>query len=215
MKKIMFRWMTYAAMFVLVLAIGTQSITTAGANTTGKGPEPTKQFRLKADNSEATGEVFVYTTDPDGPIDWPVIITDGLDHNNYRGWNSNNDPTGGRSLYELLNQSDLLEDGKNAGLDFFVLNFDQGAGYIQRNAFLLVKLIQHVNSLNPQHEVVVVGPSMGGVVSRYALAYMEANNISHNTRLFISVDAPQRGANIPLGAQWFVQFFAQKFGLIW
>jgi hypothetical protein len=44
---------------------------------------------------------------------------------------------------------------------------------------------------------------------------MEANNISHNTRLFISVDAPQRGANIPLGAQWFVQFFAQKFGLIW
>jgi hypothetical protein len=189
-------------------------------------PIDTGRYRLTADIGygpelqKATGQVFEYRTsysdfpgiDPpsEEPLDWPVIVTDGLDHRNYRGWNWNYDPADEPSLYQLLNQSGLLEEGKKAGLDFFVLNFDQSAGYIQSNAFLLVKLIQHINSLNPQNEIVIVGPSMGGVVSRYALTYMEANDIPHNTRLFISYDAPQQGANIPLGLQWWVWFFSQK-----
>ena len=54
---------------------------------------------------------------------------------------------------------------------------DGGADYIERNAFLLVKLIQSVNDSlrnnGSNEKLVLVGPSMGGLISRYALAYME------------------------------------------
>ncbi|TRX21637.1 T9SS type A sorting domain-containing protein [Flavobacterium franklandianum] len=47
---------------------------------------------------------------------------------------------------------------------------------------------------------------MGGVIARYALADMEQNmqqtGVDHQTRLFISHDAPQQGANIPVSLQY-------------
>lgn len=51
---------------------------------------------------------------------------------------------------------------------------------------------------------------MGGLVGRYALAYMEANDIDPRVRNFISFDSPQKGANIPLGLQYWVQFFSSQ-----
>lgn len=86
-----------------------------------------------------------------------------------------------------------------------------GADYVQRNAYVLVKLIQELNAelqANGSNEgLVIIGPSMGGQISRYALAYMEKQqalnvpNMDHNTRLWISFDSPHKGANITLGAQ--------------
>ncbi|TAH24415.1 MAG: T9SS C-terminal target domain-containing protein [Cytophagales bacterium] len=42
---------------------------------------------------------------------------------------------------------------------------------------------------------------MGGILARYALAYMEKNNKAHNTRLFVSFDSPHQGGNVPLSLQ--------------
>lgn len=82
---------------------------------------------------------------------------------------------------------------------------DGGGDYIERNGLNLVSLIQKINTElttnSSTEKLVIVGPSMGGQISRYALAYMEKNNIPHNTRLWVSVDSPHLGANIPLGAQ--------------
>jgi len=100
------------------------------------------------------------------------------------------------------------------GYDVIVLNFpsytrpnsttviDGGVDYIQRNAMVLVELINQINAQkvgNAQN--VVIGPSMGGLISRYALRYMEQNNLNHDTRLYISFDAPHLGANVPIGYQ--------------
>ena len=176
-------------------------------------PQPTSSFRLEAKCCPAVGlenkitvkgTVYVYTADPNSPIDWPVIITDGFDHGNKRTWNSA--VPGDMSLYQYFNQADMIEKAKEAGVDFFVLDFDRGSWYIQINAQLLIELINRVNALNPQRELVVLGPSMGGLVARYALAFMESKGMPHNTRLFISLDAPHRGANIPIGLQEFVFF---------
>ena len=97
------------------------------------------------------------------------------------------------------------------------INRDGGADYIERNAFLLVKLIQELNAelqgTGSNEKLVVVGPSMGGQISRYALAYMakkEAEgipNMNHNTRLWLSFDSPHLGANIPLAIQLDLYFF--------
>ncbi len=94
---------------------------------------------------------------------------------------------------------------------------DGGADYIERNAFLLVKLIQDLNGQlatnNSTEKLVIVGPSMGGQIARYALAYMEkqqslgVQNMNHNTRQFISFDSPNDGANIPLALQQNLHFF--------
>ena len=43
---------------------------------------------------------------------------------------------------------------------------------------------------------------MGGVIARYALADMEQSSLDHKTRLFVSHDAPQQGANIPVSVQY-------------
>src|SRR5690606_13123572 len=48
---------------------------------------------------------------------------------------------------------------------------------------------------------VVLGQSMGGVIARWALRDMEDKGQNHQTRLFISYDAPHQGANVPQGYQ--------------
>nr|WP_294774091.1 T9SS type A sorting domain-containing protein [uncultured Flavobacterium sp.] len=82
---------------------------------------------------------------------------------------------------------------------------DGGAYYIESNAMALVKLLIQTKQLlvtnGSTNNIAVVGPSMGGQISRYALAYMEKNNIPHNTYLWVSVDSPHLGANIPMGDQ--------------
>ncbi|MCL2327071.1 MAG: T9SS type A sorting domain-containing protein [Bacteroidetes bacterium] len=149
-------------------------------------------------NVKGTG--YVYTSDGSQNIRNPIIICEGFDPLNERGWNE---------LYDLLNRQNFIECLKSNGYDFIILDFAQGATYIERNAYLLKGLIENINARKvTQNKLVVVGASMGGLVSRYALAYMEKNGLNHNTRLFISFDSPQQGANIPLGVQYWFQFFS-------
>jgi hypothetical protein len=42
---------------------------------------------------------------------------------------------------------------------------------------------------------------MGGLISRYALRYMEQHGLNHDTRLYLSFDSPHLGANVPIGFQ--------------
>lgn len=80
-----------------------------------------------------------------------------------------------------------------------------GADFIERNAMALATLIKSFNAQlktnGSSEKLAIVGPSMGGQISRYALASLEKQGIDHNTRLWISVDSPHLGANIPLGDQ--------------
>jgi len=94
-----------------------------------------------------------------------------------------------------------------------VLNFTDATDYLQRNAFVVVDLLQQISGLvSPQASVALAGASMGGLVSRYALAYMETNGLPHSVRTFISFDAPHLGADVPLGIQYWVKFFSTQSG---
>jgi hypothetical protein len=92
-----------------------------------------------------------------------------------------------------------------------------GADFIERNSMLLVDLINTLNGPVGQggkvgdEELVIIGPSMGGLISRFALNYMENESLDHETRLWISFDSPHLGANVPLGFQH--QFNFLGFGL--
>ncbi|TDE18365.1 esterase/lipase family protein [Dyadobacter psychrotolerans] len=84
-----------------------------------------------------------------------------------------------------------------------------GGDYIERNAFVLVELIKRINQqlqANGSNEkITVIGPSMGGLISRYALRYMEQNNMNANCKLWVSFDSPHHGANVTLGLQFWLK----------
>jgi len=101
--------------------------------------------------------------------------------------------------------------------DLIFLNFDNGTDFMQRNAYLVERLIQWVNDTKQplprqtlKEKNIVMGMSMGGLIARYALRDMEqrrasgAATFSHDAKLYISHEAPHQGANVPLGVQYMV-----------
>ena len=148
-----------------------------------------------------TGEAYVYLSPLHASIVNPVVVVEGFDIDNSMYWDE---------LYYLLNQESLIENLRNDGYDAVVLNFTDATDYMQRNAYVLVELLQQVLSqIDNRHDIAVVGASMGGLVARYALAYMEQEGLDHGSRLFISFDSPHRGANIPIGLQYWMEFFSE------
>jgi len=148
----------------------------------------------------ASGQAYVYKAPGHATLENPVVVVEGFDLDNLMAWDE---------LYELLNRENLLEDLRAAGYDAIVLNFSESTDYIQRNAYLLVTLLETVQAAlaDPEQDIALIGASMGGLVSRYALAAMEQAGQPHRVRSFISFDSPQRGANIPLGVQYWLDFF--------
>ncbi|VDH03263.1 PGAP1-like alpha/beta domain-containing protein [Bergeyella zoohelcum] len=87
-----------------------------------------------------------------------------------------------------------------------------GTDYIENNAELLKKAIRWVNQNKVGNEKnVVLGQSMGGLVARYALKDMEDQGENHDTKLYISHDAPHLGANTPLGLQYMMKNISRTF----
>ncbi|MDD3643860.1 MAG: FlgD immunoglobulin-like domain containing protein [Candidatus Krumholzibacteria bacterium] len=90
-----------------------------------------------------------------------------------------------------------------------MLNFLDSTDYIQRNSFVVVELLSLIQEMiPPSRDIALLGASMGGLCCRYALAYMEHGGLAHRVRTFVSYDSPHRGADIPLGVQYWVLFFA-------
>jgi pimeloyl-ACP methyl ester carboxylesterase len=154
-----------------------------------------------------------------------------------------------KSIYKLMSYKinpldenekpiDIVPLLQQNGFDVIVLNLpadrnpsdysqvlhDYGADFIERNAMTFASFLKDMNaSLKTRgitEQAVVVGPSMGGQITRYALAYMEKQQQAtgdatwnHNTRLWVSMDSPHQGANVPLsiqGSTWFLGYVRGK-----
>lgn len=135
----------------------------------------------------------------------PVIIVEGFDmfegftcqdiYNNYL-----NQPT--------LNGNLLASDLRKQGYDIITYNLSHGNVLlpIEINALILQQFIQHINRIKTTNEeLIIIGVSMGGLIARQALTQMENDGTGHQTKLFISFDSPQKGANVPLSLQYMVK----------
>jgi hypothetical protein len=166
-------------------------------------PAPSATWSLTAsipwNGAAATGEAYVYLAPGHAVVTEPVVVVEGFDLDNSMGWDE---------LYALLNAENMIEDLRAAGFDAVVLNFTESTEPIQRNAMLLVELLQQVHAAQPDgRDLAVIGASMGGLVSRYALAWMEQQGLPHRARAYMSFDTPHGGANIPLGVQFWLELF--------
>jgi len=157
--------------------------------------------------------------DVTGGIRNPVLIVEGFDPSNNRHLTCSDiiadddiskDVTANYTvadilenhLYNVANDLDLADKLRANGYDVIIIDFEDGTGEMTNNAMVVVDVINWVNANKvADGEIVIIGPSMGGVLARYALAYMEENNMEHQTKLFLSFDAPQQGANVCLGLQ--------------
>lgn len=128
----------------------------------------------------------------------PLIYVSGID----LGESKNVD-----DLYKEFIEKGELTDLNNNGYKIFVVDWKNSRQSLTANAAILVDVINEINiemknDENP-NQIVILGSSIGGIISRYAITSMEDNNHHawHNCRLLVTLDSPHQGANVPLGLQ--------------
>lgn len=129
----------------------------------------------------------------------PVIMADGFNL--------------GRSKLDVLYHG--LENGafpfvselRRRGRDVILIGFEERSASILENAETVEAAIMRAVAEQAGNAPLAVGGfSMGGIVTRYALARMETMRMDHRTALYFSYDSPHRGASIPVGVQAFSHF---------
>ena len=198
-----------------IKTINIRCITSSGINEASlsleivepSAPKPDKTWKLAGyepyDGKTATGHAWVYYGSVNGlkntGLIKPIIIAEGFPGNYSLDY-----------LWDRLNQQSLATNMLNKGYDLIILGFSDGTLPIQANAYVTITCIQRAAAerLVPANPLQVGGASMGGLVTRYALTYMEHNNIPHNTSQFFTIDSPHGGATIAPSAQAFVQYTA-------
>jgi len=167
----------------------------------------------------ASANLTIDLIDGNTQITKPLIVAEGFD----LGVVINPENVNGN--FDYYNFRDFLSEGgnelrnliwaNNKQYDIIYVDWGNGVDYMQRNAYALEEVIKWVNqqkaNAGSTEPNVVLGQSMGGVIARYALADMEERGENHDTRLFISHDAPQQGANIPVSVQYMYRHMTRQY----
>ncbi|MFI6958018.1 esterase/lipase family protein [Nocardia sp. NPDC050408] len=101
------------------------------------------------------------------------------------------------------------------GRDVIVLGYDNRAASIPDNANTAIECIQTaIRRRAGKAKLAVGGFSMGGMVTRYALAKMQHDPDlpDPETSMYLSYDTPHRGAWLPISMQAFAHFLKDKWG---
>ena len=154
----------------------------------------------------AQGTMTIRYANSDLKLRNPLIVAEGFDAGKILSPEAEFGDTDLGSFLGKINRSpdlfNLLNDGSRQ-FDIVYVDWGDGTDDIKKNALLLKQVIREVNSRKAQagssSKNVVLGQSMGGLVTRWALKDMENNSENHQTKLYISDDSPHLGANVPLG----------------
>ncbi|GGK34256.1 hypothetical protein GCM10010124_28590 [Pilimelia terevasa] len=166
-------------------------LTTAPATPT-EVPEPDEKWEL------STGFAHVYYGQGSPGIQRPVIMADGFNYG----------PSNLDWLYQGLDGSvPFLSELRARGHAVILLGYAERSASILENARAAQECIMRtIASQVGDSPLTVGGFSMGGLVTRYALAKLELERMDHRTALYFSFDSPHRGAVIPIALQAFAHF---------
>ncbi|MFJ9703839.1 esterase/lipase family protein [Streptomyces sp. NPDC101234] len=166
-------------------------------------PEPHEAWHLSG------GKAWVYYS----PLNRrqlvrPVILSDGFSSGSsdldqlFHGLEENGD-------YRFI--SELHASGR----DVIILGYDDRTASITDNADTAIECIRRALSERVGRAKLAVGGfSMGGMVTRYALARMEQDPAcpDHETALYFSYDSPHQGGWLPIALQAFTHYATDKWG---
>lgn len=207
------------------------------SNAPNNVPQPDKKVTvsLTSDNSIYAIVSYKYAQSHNGKLLRPLIYVEGFDHglmglmemfNGDDFWDSlknaytyleraiNGKINGAFDYYWL--QDELLDTPEiTDNYDIIYVDWGAPTADIRNNATLLERIIHDVNYEKMQHGLpysknTIIGHSMGGLITRYALCEIESDTSRfHDTQYYVSFDAPHLGANVPLGALYAFEDFGQ------
>lgn len=151
-----------------------------------------------------TAWVF-YSSSEQTAVRQPVILADGFAMGG----------SDGHVLYDGLEKGDypFISSLRENGFDVVLLGFNDRSASILDNADVAIECIRRTVADREGDAMLTVGGfSMGGMVTRYALAKMERQREDHQTSTYLSYDTPHRGAWLPLGVQAFAHFVKERWG---
>ncbi|MET9710280.1 esterase/lipase family protein [Nocardiopsis alba] len=101
----------------------------------------------------------------------------------------------------------LLSELRRRGRDVVLIGYEERSDSILENAeTVMAAVTEAIARRDGDHPLAVGGFSMGGLVSRYALAKMETEGREHQSRLYFSYDSPHSGAWVPIALQAFAHY---------
>jgi hypothetical protein len=152
-----------------------------------------------------------------------LFFLEGVDLNNTKSIEDNYDEL-------FMKESKWLKSVRAYDYEVIIVNWDNSISDIRKNATSIVKLLEkYKTDINEEEneQFIIIGESLGGIIGRCALNYMESEayknnqpivyiiegeeplisplyvktNLMHNTRLFIAIDAGFEGVYFPVSAQ--------------
>lgn len=158
--------------------------------------------------------VYYHSTHGDGSIRKPLIIAEGFDPWQLTKYIENfTIPTNLTNKNGFTNYDDIVSIYYRSNLyknyyDLVYIDWYDCYANIKENADYLIEIIEYINNqkayYNSEESNIIMGQSMGGLIARYALRKMERQNKPHQVTTYVSHDSPHLGANVPLGAQYFI-----------
>ncbi|MFB7260232.1 esterase/lipase family protein [Streptomyces nojiriensis] len=152
------------------------------------------------------GTAWIFYSNPDKTrITKPVILADGFS-------SGKSDPD---ALWNGLENGEypFVSKLREAGFDLVLLGFDERSASIIDNSAVAIQCIEKaIADREGRAKLTVGGFSMGGLVTRYALAKMHHDGDSHETATYLSYDTPHHGAWLPISVQAFAHFVKDNWG---
>jgi len=145
------------------------------------------------------GTAWVFYGEGNRQLTRPVIMADGF----------NTGPSTLRFSWTCLELGDypMISELRRRGRDAIMLGFAERSASILDNAEAAeAAILRAITERQGEEPLAVGGFSMGGLVTRYALANLESQRLDHQTALYWSYDSPHRGAWIPIALQAFAHY---------
>ena len=158
---------------------------------------------------EEPAKVSVRYADQNLGLQKPLVLVEGFESAtknygviSYEGLSSGYIFNGDERVYLGMEKLSWLYDSlSQSGFDIVHLDFKNSRLSIKENMQSLIKTLAWVHDQKPTHPMVVVGASMGGLISRAALLEIERKECCFDIAAFGTFDTPHRGAFIPVGMQ--------------
>ncbi|MDR9399240.1 MAG: T9SS type A sorting domain-containing protein [Salibacter sp.] len=144
-------------------------------------PKSDKLFRDQYGNS-----IRLWKGRSTSSSNYPILLSPGFDAYNTKP-----------EQYYRYAGNELFKCLLNNGFDVYVMYYKFNPQDLRNNAAVYASGVQHIsNQLNNGNNIVSAGISMGGLITRYALAKAEDAGTPLPVDKWISLDAPHQGAYI-------------------
>lgn len=189
-------------------------------SSTATQPDERRTYTYFVSQNKTISAVVSYKCAPghNGNIIRPLIYVEGFDDPVFGFFTKGmffhhlfQKSKGSFDFYWLYDEALAEANSLKNNYDIVYVDWKNPSADIRDNAALLKEIIIDINdekhASSSLENNIVVGHSMGGLIARYALRTMEISfsqfgGARHETAYFVSLDSPQRGANLPLGLQY-------------